>query len=334
MPTEELVSVIVPVYNIEDYLPQCLACLEMQTYRNLEIILVDDGSTDRTGQICDEYAAKDSRARVIHHPQNIGLWAARNTGQDAAHGEYLWFPDGDDYFHKDIVRIMHNIIKKTSSLGKEYDMVIVNYRQTTRHDENVVAYVVPSYTEKTAAELLDNMDHPNAKHYSNPMWNKFFRNKLISVMRSRQYKYAQDRDFCIRVFLKEPAVAFIENELYWWLQRPSSAMHRPDYPVIHAQCATTLYYNNLVDLKGDSNKYSRYLLFSLYYWLAKWVDFSRGSDYEPFIRRQTRTIIRKTGLSYLKCDFIKTPKKRLFMLLKLRFNRLYEEYLRIVRQNR
>ena len=93
----ELVSVIVPVYNIEDYLPRCLACIEMQTYRNLEIILVDDGSTDGSGRICDEFAAKDSRVRVIHHPENIGLWAARNTGQDAATGDYLWFPDGADY---------------------------------------------------------------------------------------------------------------------------------------------------------------------------------------------------------------------------------------------
>lgn len=85
----ELVSIIVPVYNIEEYLPRCLACIEMQTYWNLEIILVDDGSTDGSGKICDEFAVNEPRAHVIHHPENRGAWAARNSGLDAAHGDYL-----------------------------------------------------------------------------------------------------------------------------------------------------------------------------------------------------------------------------------------------------
>ncbi len=112
---EELVSVIVPVYNIEAYLPHCLECIEAQTYKNLEIVLVDDGSTDGSGRICDEFAAKDPRARVIHQP-NTGCWAASNAGQDAATGEYLWFPDGDDYFHKDIIRLMYEAI---NTVGKD-----------------------------------------------------------------------------------------------------------------------------------------------------------------------------------------------------------------------
>lgn len=85
----ELVSVIVPVYNIRDYLPRCLEAIASQTYRKLEIILVDDGSTDGSGRICEEYAARDSRAKVIHQ-ENQGLLAARNTGQGAATGAYLF----------------------------------------------------------------------------------------------------------------------------------------------------------------------------------------------------------------------------------------------------
>ena len=102
---EELISVIVPVYNIEGYLPRCLETIAAQSYQNLEIILVDDGSTDSSGQICDSFAEKDCRTIVIHQ-QNQGLWAARNTGQKIAKGDYLMFADGDDYMHLETLKIM------------------------------------------------------------------------------------------------------------------------------------------------------------------------------------------------------------------------------------
>lgn len=326
----ELVSVIVPVYNIENFLPRCLACLEMQTYPDLEIILVDDGSTDNSGHICDAFAAKHSFARVIHHSENKGTWATRNDGQDAANGRYLWFPDGDDYFHKDIVKVMHDIINQTSSAGDKYDLVIVNYRETSSPDEDIDTDIVPSYREITAAELLDNMDKADTAHISNTMWNKFFRRDLISGLRTRNFKYAQDRDFSIRVYIKEPAVAFVENELYHWLQHPKSAVHAPDFPFIHGQCATSIYYNNLMDLEGDSIKFSPYLLYSLYYWMSSWVNCTQGTDYEGLARREVKKIVTKTGRAYFNCKSIKTTRKRLSLLLKLRFSKAYMYYLRFV----
>ena len=91
-----LISVVVPIYNVEHYLERCLDSIISQTYTNLEIILVDDGSTDRSGAIADAYAAKDSRVKVIHQ-KNGGLSIARNTGIEACRGEYLLFIDSDDY---------------------------------------------------------------------------------------------------------------------------------------------------------------------------------------------------------------------------------------------
>lgn len=93
---EKLVSVIVPIYNREKYLRRCLDGILGQTYRNLEIVCVDDGSTDESPQICDEYAQKDSRVKVLHIP-NGGVSNARNTGLDNAQGEYIFFVDSDDY---------------------------------------------------------------------------------------------------------------------------------------------------------------------------------------------------------------------------------------------
>ena len=91
----EIVSVIVPIYNVEKYLDRCISSIINQTYKNLEIILVDDGSTDKSGAICDNYKIKDCRIKVIHK-QNGGLGYARNSGLDVATGQYVTFIDGDD----------------------------------------------------------------------------------------------------------------------------------------------------------------------------------------------------------------------------------------------
>ena len=98
-----LISVIIPVYNVEKYLRRCLDSVIAQTYQNLEIICVDDGSIDDSGKICDQYAVRDARIKVIHQ-ENQGLSAARNRGLDAAEGEYIAFVDSDDYILEDMYK--------------------------------------------------------------------------------------------------------------------------------------------------------------------------------------------------------------------------------------
>jgi glycosyltransferase involved in cell wall biosynthesis len=106
-----LISVIVPVYNVEKYLPRCIESILNQTYRNFELILVDDGSTDRSGQICDEYKVKDERIRVLHKP-NGGQSEARNEGIEQARGEYINFFDADDFAEKDILEYLISLARK------------------------------------------------------------------------------------------------------------------------------------------------------------------------------------------------------------------------------
>lgn len=106
---ENLVSVIIPVYNVEKYLPKCLDTVINQTYKNLEIILVDDGSPDNSGKICDEYAGKDSRIKVIHK-ENGGLSDARNAGIEVAKGKYITFIDSDDYVDDDYVAYLYDML--------------------------------------------------------------------------------------------------------------------------------------------------------------------------------------------------------------------------------
>lgn len=109
--TQPLISVIVPCYNVEEYLPRCVESVLNQTYRNLEILLVDDGSPDRCGEICDEYAAVDSRVKVIHK-ENGGLSDARNVALDVMKGEYVTFVDSDDYVAADYVEYLYKLIVK------------------------------------------------------------------------------------------------------------------------------------------------------------------------------------------------------------------------------
>lgn len=105
----ELISVILPIYNVSQYLKRCIDSVMAQTYKNIEIILVDDGSTDDSGMICDEYAKLDSRIKVVHK-KNGGLSSARNAGIDVAKGEYLTFIDSDDYVDEDYVEFLYKLI--------------------------------------------------------------------------------------------------------------------------------------------------------------------------------------------------------------------------------
>lgn len=108
----ELISVIVPVYNVEKYLKYCLDSICSQTYQNLEIILVDDASTDKSGELCEEYAKKDLRIICLHHKNNKGPSAARNLGIENAKGKYVAFVDGDDEIEHNMLEILYKAIKK------------------------------------------------------------------------------------------------------------------------------------------------------------------------------------------------------------------------------
>ena len=107
----ELISIIVPVYNVEQYLDDCLVSILNQTYKNLEIILIDDGSTDNSGKICDEYAKKDSRI-IVFHKENGGVSSARNAGLRIAKGIYIGFVDPDDWIAEDMYEVLYLNAKK------------------------------------------------------------------------------------------------------------------------------------------------------------------------------------------------------------------------------
>lgn len=290
---EELISIIISVYNIEKYLPKCLETIATQSYRNLEIILVDDGSTDGSGAICDEFVRNDNRACVVHQ-RNLGSWAARNSGQRIAKGEYLMFVDGDDYMHLDTVTTLYQAINKT----KQYDISIIDIKKTYNLNEDITGK-----KEGPIEELSKDYWIPNLLKgdLSRNVWNKLYRAKLIDNIFANEYPRAQDLDFNIRVFLKAKNVVAIHREMYFWVQRPTSFMHQPDYWDIVYKCHVKMFYENYNNLANDQKQYGHYLLSFLYKRMVFWKNRNYRKQDETIVFKQCNKYEKETRKAYWLC---------------------------------
>lgn len=228
-----LVSVVVPIYNQEHYLTRCLTSLRRQTYTNLEIILVDDGSTDGSGQICDQFAIEDPRCKVIHK-ENGGAWTARNAGHDAAKGEWLFFIDSDDYFNLDIIQLMLHAALSRSDI----DLVIVNAAKTTSREEIITPFMdsdIPSTVLLSQKDLMEGLTSRDNFLFG-AEWNKLYRRDLIESIRHRNFVMEEDFDFNLHVFQKVRKCIYLDKTLYWWFQHPKSASHSADYISLRYNC--------------------------------------------------------------------------------------------------
>lgn len=217
MSDSTLVSLVVPVYNTGDHLSYCLDSLCGQTHRNLEIILVDDGSTDGSSEICDEYAARDKRVRCIHQ-ENQGVSTARNTGIELANGDWILFPDSDDYLETDTVEYALAIVAREA-----VDIVAFEYYVT--YPDREVAHRMPTgnYGRKTAREA-----HRVVCESSPFAYNKLFKRSLLHAIRFREdIKRGEDSLF-VHDALEELAKIdcsawFDERPLYHYVQSEESA---------------------------------------------------------------------------------------------------------------
>lgn len=165
------ISIVVPVYNMEKYLRACLDSIVVQTFVDWECILVDDGSSDNSGAICDEYASRDSRFRVIHRV-NGGLSAARNSGLAVCRGRYIGFVDSDDYIHSCLLQRFHELMEEYDAdvVQVSYEMVYITYTKPRRLVDSIV-----TLEGSRCIELLFKTQMPNY------VWNKLFRREVIDV---------------------------------------------------------------------------------------------------------------------------------------------------------
>ncbi len=212
------ISVIIPAYNVELYLPKCVESVIHQTYSNLEIILINDGSTDQSGEICDSYAKKDARIRVIHQI-NGGLSAARNCGIAESKGEYIAFVDADDYIAPDMFWVMYDKIKQNESDMAVCSYLFVNEKGEALVSENEDNPIPDETVDKVTA--IRKLEHVK-KWYFSVSWNKLYRRGLFDDIQFPQGRFHEDEYVAHSIYHKCQRVSFISDRLYFYVQRKGS----------------------------------------------------------------------------------------------------------------
>ena len=242
-------SFIVPIYNVEKYLKKCIDSLLAQTYGGFEIILVDDGSTDSSGAIADEYAGKYSEIIRVIHQSNTGQGGARNAGITVASGDYLLMVDSDDYVSENMLEILDGYLEKYNC-----DILIFNYIEVKKNGEQQIQclHKADSYTQITPEQFILELAAP---------WNKVFRASLFqkSNIRFPNRIYYEDlaTNPCLALHAKQ--IGAIDTALYYYVQRESSTMHSRDTQRMTDVCKAMEIVLNYYKTCGQFEKYHQEL---------------------------------------------------------------------------
>lgn len=294
-----LVSVIVPVYNSEKYIKRCIESLICQNYKDIEIILVDDGSIDRSGEICDEYSKKDSRVITIHK-KNGGVSSARNVGLKSAKGDFITFCDSDDWVEKDIYETLVNAINESHSEIACCKYITENLNLSNKYLETKLI------NPEAAVKLVINNNE-----YGGYLWNKMFSRNVIYdkelILFNQDIHILEDQLFVIRAISNCKKVSIIDNRLYHYEQNEGSALNsRMSEKSISQTTARELIYLELKS-KGMSNEvlYLAWseLIKSCGLILKKIVFNNIVKDKKKYIKQVKKTINKHKKDFYIKKDF-------------------------------
>ena len=215
---QEKISIIVPVYKVEQYLDKCVKSIINQTYKNLEILLVDDGSPDSCPKMCDEWAKKDERIKVIHK-QNGGLSDARNAAIDVATGKYIMFVDSDDYLDENICTILYDLIKKYNATFSMCDAKDIQENKPEIITEASVEEIKETVFE--GEEILPLMLKNNIKYFMTA-WAKLYKKDLFKTLRYDVGKIHEDEFILHKLLINTKKIVHINKQMYFYLQRSGS----------------------------------------------------------------------------------------------------------------
>lgn len=327
------VSIIIPVYNDEEYLSECIESVLIQTYTNLEIIMVDDGSTDNSGKLCDEYEQRDSRICVIHQ-KNSGVSCARNTALDKVTGEYLLFVDSDDIVNKYLVEICLSVIQETDA-----DMVIYPYQKFFRAGELLFDADEKNIKSKIRKEFMDKQDvfvevfkgRGSVQKFRMLACNKMYNAKLLQNIKFPEgRKYGEDAAVTYRIIKNMKKAVWLEDAvLYYYRCNPNSALNKK-ISKDNLQLFDT--YNEIyLDIAENSPEY---LSLVIYAYVIRMFDFSaritkelthKKEQLECLNELEKVTMIRLKDIC--RCPHITMKQKILlfvFFVSRKAFNKLYK----------
>ena len=302
----KLVSIIVPCYNVEKYLFNCFYCLDSQTYKNIEIIFVDDGSYDRSGLILDNYCKTNNNARVIHK-KNGGISSARNAGLDVANGEYIYFYDSDDILNKDIIKnLVKTIENANAQLAISHCKKINDGRRLTLYT-NVIEFgnKVRTYDSIDALSLMTN----SYKIFTS-VWNKLY---LASVIKENNLRFdetclfGEDTPFNYNYLKLIRKTAVLNKNLYYYVQRKNSLVHQK-----FKESRLTVFnqYNKIIN--NELNMLTPYIHLMRLYNSVECLYFIKKSNYDNANEINKILAYLKQDLKYIKqCRRVKGYRKML-----------------------
>ena len=307
----DLVSVIIPVFNVRDYLERCLKSVLSQTYENLEVIVVDNGSTDGSGEICDAFASEDSRVKVIHLENPDVSWA-RNAGLDSASGDWIMFVDSDDFIHRQAVELL------LSAAGGENDIVMGDFRRvkdangdevTREHDlANVQKNLI------TGKRALDNMytlpDGTNLRYLV--VWNKLFPASLLKDIRFEDIYGIEDQPFNVALYQKVRNVIHLRVTSYFYYLRKGSITYENSCEKWSLQVKGFVEMLSLIPVEETAIR--GHLLKKLYNKMLTSRYFLRGTKFAASSKDFNRKCFRETRREYFSSSAIQLKDKAVFLL--------------------
>lgn len=310
MKQDILVSVIVPVYNVEEYLGRCVDSILAQTYHNLEVILVDDGAWDASGAICDEYAAKDPRVQVIHK-ENGGLSSARNAGIDIARGDWLEFVDSDDWIEPDTVESLLSM-----ALGNQVELVVGGRWDVKARTGEKRLGLCPVKQEVISGEELVSRIFRWADCDSSAC-DKLFSRRLFRKIRFPQGKVCEDVPVMYKIVLDAGKAALLDKPIYNYYHRSGSISYTGiSEQNFHFSEHTAAIYNDICKNYPGLKREARYLRVRSLVYAVQSVDLASPEDRKRFVpqyRAARRELCTHSG--FVLTDPLFAPRERMTDLL-------------------
>lgn len=302
----KLVSIIVPCYNVEKYLFNCFYCLDNQSYKNVEIIFVDDGSLDNSGTLIDNYCQTNARATVIHKP-NGGLSSARNAGLDIASGDYIYFYDPDDIINKDIILNLVNTIQNNNSqFAICYCKKVDDGKKLTRFSQiNALGNKVKCYDSIDTLSLMT-----NSYRVFTSVWNKLYIGSILREHNLRfeeSCRFGEDTPFNYNYLKLIRKTAILNKTLYYYVQRKNSLIHAK---FKENRLSVFPHYNNIID--HELNMLTPYIHLMRLYGSIECLYFIKKSDYDNSQEINKLISYLKQDLKFIKqCRRVKGYRKML-----------------------
>lgn len=299
---KELVTIIVPIYNVEKYLKECIESIINQTYKNLEIILVNDGSTDDSLKICMDYKEKDKRI-VIINKINGGLSDARNKGIDAANGKYICFVDSDDYISSTYVELLYNEARKNNT-----DIVLCGIKNVNDEKKILSEYGYKKNIVKSGKELLFDYYQENGVEVI-VAWNKLYKRELFNTYRYNVGKIHEDEFLTYKILYNLDKVSIISDKLYYYRKNDTSIVNKK-FNLKRLDLIEALE-NRMTFFKENSENKLYILTVELYVWVLKdfYVKTKRYIDNSKNIQNNIIKKYKKIKKQFLKSKEITKIKK-------------------------